>query len=115
MYRRISKALVEFSVIFAFINGLFAAIGFTPEAKFFTFIQPFIEGLPWIGKVLFAILPMLITLITVARIYNHGKLRGLLAVLIGFIAGLAFPTNIPTSLGILLLGMIIGYFAFQKE
>ncbi|HLD03007.1 MAG TPA: hypothetical protein VJC07_04880 [Candidatus Nanoarchaeia archaeon] len=116
MHRKLKSFVVkESSVLLSFIGGIFSAIGFTPKAELFEFIRPFIEALPLVGKILFAALPLIITIYGLVRLYRKGKFTGLIAVFFGFSAGMVFPTIWMESIILLAMGLLIGYFAFRKE
>lgn len=107
--------LTELLVLSSFINGLFSAIGFTPQARLFDFIRPFIEFLPFIGKFLFAALPLAVLIYSGIRVYKKGKFTGLFSVAIGFMAGLTFPSDILAGIIIFAFSLLLGYFAFKRH
>ena len=107
--------LKELMVVLSFINGFFSAIGFTPQARLFDFIRPFIESLPFIGKFLFASLPLAVLIYSGIKVYRKGRFTGLFAVAIGFMAGLTFPSDILAGVVIFAFSLALGYFAFRKR
>lgn len=102
---------------FGFLNGVWFAIGMSPEEEIIKFLQPILSGLHPIVKLLFIILPALlviITLITMFTVYKKGGIIGSAAVILAFLAGALIFKNVIASFVLLIIAYIIGLISFKK-
>jgi chromate transport protein ChrA len=108
----------ELVIGFGFLNGLWAAIGVSPEEWIFTFLKPYISNLPVILRVIFAIIPtilLIITIYNIFKIYKKGKLLGIISVILAFVAGTLVFTNWIVTIVLLVVAMIVGAIGFRGQ
>ncbi len=107
----------KYVIGFGFVNGIWTAIGISPGEKVLEWIQPIIALLPTWLKIVFAILPllfMIITIITLIRIYKRGRIRGAIAVALAYIAGTVILIHAILAGILLLISIILGIKAFRR-
>lgn len=111
-----SKRFVkQFVLGFGFLSGIWVKIGFDPEDfilnyahKALDFVFPGNILSPW-----FWIVPVLLLAVSIYGSYVNGKVLGILAVFIAFMAGLSFPEMYFFVL--LILAVIVGFIASRKK
>jgi len=118
MTRNFSTIIKEIIIGFGFLNGLWFAIGTSPETEILGFINRYINLLPEIVQKILMIIPfilMALTIITIISIYHKGRILGIIAVILGFISGAIFLKSWKTSLIILLISIILGLISFRPK
>ncbi|HIH31360.1 TPA: hypothetical protein HA235_01505 [Candidatus Woesearchaeota archaeon] len=112
-----SNIIKKFVIGFGFLNGIWLAIGISPEEEIIKFLQPIFSNIHSVLKTLFIILPtliMIITVLTLIKIYKKGGLIGSGAVVIAFLAGALIFKNIIASFVLLIIAYIIGLISLKK-
>lgn len=108
--------LKEAVIGFGFLSGIWTHLGFDPE----TFVREILESLlvnadpghaVWI-KLLFRYVPLALTLLALILIYRRAGFWGYVATGIAYLAGLWFTL---LSIPLLLVALLIGYFAARKS
>lgn len=102
--------------IFGFINGLWIAVGIDPTAEIFRILGELTEnisGIPFV-RFLFIVLPLLVTAITIYKIYNDKRLLGIIILIIGFIAGILILINPYISVFLMVAGIIVERLMFYN-
>jgi hypothetical protein len=111
------KSIVRELVIgFGFLNGLWLAVGISPEDWIYNFLKPCITNLPTILKTVFAIIPtvlIIMTLFTIYKTYQQGKILGVISVALAFIAGAIVFRNWIVTIILLAVALIIGAISFK--
>ena len=113
MRRSIVRELV---IGFGFLNGVWLAVGISPGDWIYNFVKPFITNMPPIMRTIFAIIPtilIIITAFTIFKTYQHGKVMGVIAVLLAFIAGGLILTNWIATAVLLAIALILGAISFR--
>lgn len=100
----------EMVIGFGFLEGLWLHIGFSPDSLLFSSLSSIAKtgGTDFLLLFVSQILPILVTITTLAIIYFQGGRLGLLCVGLAFFGGLFIATQFGVYL--LLIGMILGYF-----
>ena len=113
------KSIVRELIIgFGFLNGLWVAVGISPEEWVYNFLKAYINNMPAMMKTIFVIIPtilMILTLITVFKTYQSGKLLGLISVGLAFVAGTLIFANYITSGILLAIALILGAIGFRRR
>ncbi len=118
MTRNFSTIIKEIIIGFGFLNGLWFAIGTSPETEILGFINKYVGLLPEILQKILMIIPFVLiglTIITILSIYHKGRVLGIIAVLLAFISGAIVLKYWKISLIILLVSIIIGLIGFKKK
>jgi hypothetical protein len=124
MKRWIGRLKVELIVLFGYSVGLFLLAGFfivddyllmNPAGNAFWEFKVFIEAtVPDIYiRTTFALLLLLLLGLSVKKAYAIGGPAGIIAVAMGFLAGLATPTDLVVGPAMLLLAAISAYISVQ--
>jgi len=114
MKRGIARLKVELIVLFGYSIGLLLQAGFFMQAEFylqdnvFWGLKTFIETtIPDINiRATIAILLLIVLGLSVRKAYAIGGPAAIIAVAMGFLAGLATPTDLIVGLGMLFLAAI---------
>ena len=118
MARKAGNILRELIIGFGFLNGVWLAIGINPQNFIIDFLKTSLENIHPILKIIFIILPILITIgtvLTIIKVYSKGGMLGAIAVLVAFAAGLLIIKNTASSIIILLVAMLLGLITFRKK
>jgi hypothetical protein len=105
----------EFVIGLGFFSGLWLAIGFDPEAELFKALADLLKIINPEFKlgIIFFIIPILLTVISIYVAWNMGGQLGLIAVLFGFIAGVLIIVTSGYSFLLLIIGGILAFFAVE--
>ena len=114
-----SRSLIkEFIIGFGFINGVWVAIGTSPQDLIFDFLKPYIGNLPTILQTIFVIIPIILMILTIwmiLKILKKGRLLGAIAVLMAFISGTIIFRDWQSSIVLLVIALILGLIAFRNR
>ncbi len=105
MTKRNESFVIEFVILFGFLNGLWIYAGVNPESEI---LKAFTDLVPEMSSVLFWLITVILTVGITAAAYKIGSWLGLGAILAAFLGGVFIE-----SWGIwsLLVGIGIGWFA----
>ena len=105
MTKRNERFVIEFVVLFGFLNGLWIYQRVNPEAEI---LRAFTDLIPEMSSFLFWSISVLLTVGAIAAAYAIGRRKGLVAILAAFLGGVFIE-----SWGIwsLLVGVGIGWFS----
>jgi hypothetical protein len=113
-----SRAYIWQSVIcFGFLSGLWTAIGIDPEQVILNLIGTTVKNLypaPVI-RYLFIILPTILLILSIWQAWKKGRVPGLIAVIIAYVAGLSILVSWTTALILLLGAIVIGWLATNRR
>jgi hypothetical protein len=115
MKRGIARLKVELIVLFGYSAGILLQAGFNPLGGFFSAWENFIQAAipdPYI-RATFAIFLLLLLGLSVRKAYAIGGPAAIIAVAMGFLAGLATPTDQIIGPGMLLLAALSAYVSVQ--
>jgi len=121
MKRLVARLKMELIVLFGYSIGLLIQAGFFMQAEFypqdnvFWGLKIFIETtLPDIYiRITFALFLLLLLAFSVRKAYAIGGPAGIIAVAMGFLAGIATPTDLVVGPGMLLLAALSAYVSVQ--
>lgn len=104
MTKRNERFVIEFVILFGFLNGFWIYAGVNPESEI---LRSFTDLVPSMSSVLFWLITIMLTVGTIAAAYKLGKWLGLVVILSAFLGGVFIE-----SWGIwsLLVGIGIGWF-----
>jgi hypothetical protein len=115
MKRWIGRLKVELIVLFGYAVGIFLQAGFNPQGKFFWPLENFllvaIPDLYVLSTI--GLLVLLVFGLSVKKAYATGGPAGIIAVAMGFLAGLSTPTDLIVGPAMLLLAGISAYISVQ--
>jgi len=100
-----------------FLSGLWTAVGIDPEEVVLNTLGTAVAAIypdPNI-RTLFLILPTLLLLISVFGAYKKGRVPGLVAVIVAYLAGLSILVSIVSALLLLVLAIVIGCLATNRR
>ena len=113
-----SRTYIWQSVIgFGFLSGLWTAIGIDPEAVILTLIGSTVNAISPDPDVryLFIILPTILLIISIWQAWKRGRVPGLVAVIIAYVAGLSILVSWMTALVLFLAAILIGWLATNRR
>jgi len=109
-----SRAYIwQFVIGFGFLSGIWTAIGIDPEEVILNLLGTVAGSIlqdPTIRQI-FIVLPTLLFLFSVYSAYKKGRILGLVAVVVAYLAGLSVLVSLGTTIFLLLLAIFIGYLA----
>jgi hypothetical protein len=117
MANRSMSYIRHFVIGLGFFSGLWTAVGINPGEVILNALGTVTGEVypdPRVRQ-LFIILPLLLLLISICGAYKKGRFVGLTSVLIAYLAGLSILVNLWTSLAILLVAVLTGYFAASRR
>ena len=117
MAKRSRTYIWQFTIGLGFLSGLWTAIGIDPEEVILNLIGTTMSEIipdPTIRQI-FILLPTILLLISVRGAYKRGKALGLASVLIAYVAGLSILVALWTSLLLLFVAIVTGYFATGRR
>ncbi len=109
------RFIKQFVLGFGFLSGLWIRIGFDPEDIVLGLAHKALDYV-FPGNVFsfwFWIIPILFLAYSVFGSYKNGRILGILAVFIAFMAGLSVPDLY--FLVLLLLAVVVGFFASKNK
>ena len=113
-----SHAYIWQSVIgFGFLSGLWTALGIDPEEVILNLIGRTVDTIfpdPDI-RYLFIILPTILLVISVYQAWKKGRVPGLVAVILAYVAGLSILVSWMTALILLLAAIFTGWLATNRR
>jgi len=118
MTRQFTTIIKEIIIGFGFLNGLWYAIGTSPETEILGFINKFTSLMPDIIKKILIMIPFILmagTIITIISIYRKGRILGIIAVSLAFFSGAIILRHWEASLIILLASIILGLISFRHK
>lgn len=101
----------EAIVFFGFLQGIWVSIGIRPLDIISGIVAPFIERLGPFVVFVFGLLPIVMLALGIYLVWSKGKWVGIIAVLLGFIAGTMVLVSPYLSLVILAGAWVVGFFA----
>jgi hypothetical protein len=107
----------QFVIGFGFLSGISTAVGINPEEVILNTLGTVTSAIypdPTVRQ-LFIILPTILLIISVYSAYKKGRVLGLLAVIIAYVAGLSVLVSVGTTLLLLLVAVVIGYLATTQR
>lgn len=114
MGRRIknsNKFFLQSIVLFGFLQGFWIAAGIDPKKVVSGALFPFVERLGPVAIFVFGILPTILLMVTLFYIYRKGRLTGMAAVIMGFVAGITILVSPYLAVGLLICAWLIGFLA----
>lgn len=118
MTRQFDTVVKEIIIGFGFINGLWFAIGTSPQDQILGFLNKHSSAMPTLLQKIMPIIPLIlmaITIITIISIYRRGRTFGIIAVLMGFVSGAVILKNWQASLILLLASIVLGLISFKHQ
>jgi hypothetical protein len=118
MERKFNTIIKEIIIGFGFLNGLWFAIGTSPETEILGFLNKHLDLMPPLAqKILFAIpiILTILTIITIIKIYHNGRVLGIIAVILAFISGALILRNWQATLILLLASIVLGLVSFKHR
>jgi len=115
MNNKSKRFVKQFVLGFGFLSGVWVRIGFDPEDYILGYAHKVLEYV-FPGNVLsfwFWIIPILFLGVSIFGSYRNGKILGILAVFIAFMAGLSVPELY--FLVLLALAVIVGFIASKRK
>lgn len=100
----------QFVIGLGFLSGLWTAIGIDPEEVILNVVGGTVDTV-WPDEsvhALFLFLPTILLVLSVYGAYRKGRLPGLAAVFLAYLAGLAILVSLATSLVLLLVAVALG-------
>ena len=113
---RFNTVVKELIIGFGFLNGLWYAIGTSPETEILGFINRYVNLMPIaLQRIVFAIplILMALTILTVISIYRKGGVLGSLAILTAFTAGAIVIKNWQAAGILLLIAIVTGLISIR--
>lgn len=113
MAKKTHRFVWQFVIGLGFLSGIWTAIGIDPEDLLIAAAGSVADLLypdPGI-RYLFVILPTILLLGSIIGAYRMGKILGLAAVLIAYLAGLLILTSMITGCILLVAAIAVGFFA----
>ena len=116
MIRWIARLKEEIIVLFGYLVGLSLQAGFNPQGGFFEAFENYIQiTIPDIYiRTTLALFLILLLGLSVRKAYTIGGPASIIAVAMGFLAGLATPTDLIVGPAMLLLAAISAYISVQR-
>ncbi len=117
MARRTRTYLWQFVIGLGFLSGIWTAIGLDPEEVIISAAGTAVTAAypDDTLRTLFLLLPTLLLLVSVYGAYRKGKVMGLIAVLIAYVAGLSILVSLTTTLVLLLIAVLFGFLATRPR
>ena len=113
-----SRAYIwQFVIGLGFLSGLWTALGIDPEEVILNVLGKAVDMVypdPNV-RYIFFLLPTLLLLFSIIGAYKKGKVFGLAAVIVAYIAGLSILVSLTPALLLLLLALVLGYLATNRR
>ena len=117
MAKKVHRFVVQFVIGFGFLSGLWTAIGLNPENILITALGSAVTTQysdPAV-RTFFLLLPTIILVISVIGAYMNGRIPGLVAVLLAYVAGLAILSHLVAGLLILCAALVVAYYSARSR
>jgi hypothetical protein len=117
MAKRSRAYIWQFVIGFGFLSGIWTALGIDPGEVIFNALGTVTETIfpdPTLRQV-FIIIPTILFLVSVCSAYKKGRIPGLAAVVIAYLAGLSILISLGTTIVLLLAAVVIGYLATRRR
>jgi hypothetical protein len=117
MARRSKTYLWQVVIGFGFLSGVWTAIGIDPEEVLLNLLGTAVTAAypdPTL-RTLFIILPTILLLWSVWQAYRKGKVPGLIAVILAYVAGLSILVSLTTTVLLLVAALLVGYLATNRR
>jgi hypothetical protein len=117
MAKKSRTYLWQFVIGLGFLSGLWTAIGIDPETVILNALGKAADIIypdPDI-RTLFIILPTVLLLISVYGAYQKGRVPGLVAVIVAYLAGLSILVSTFTAIVLLLAALVLGLLATNRR
>jgi hypothetical protein len=107
----------QFVIGLGFLSGLWTAIGIDPEAVIINALGRAAGTIYPDQNIrsLFIILPTILLLLSVFGAYRKGKVMGLVAVIVAYLAGLSILVSTGTAILLLLAAVLLGLLATNRR
>jgi len=107
----------QFVIGLGFLSGLWTAIGIDPEAVILNALGRAAGTIIADENVrtLFVILPTILLLFSIYGAYRKGRVMGLAAVIVAYLAGISILVSTGTALLLLLAAVILGLLATNRR
>lgn len=113
-----SRAYIwQFVIGLGFLSGFWTALGIDPEEVILNVLGKAVDMMypdPNV-RYIFFLLPTLLLLFSIISAYKKGKIFGLAAVIVAYIAGLSILVSLTPALLLLLLALVLGYLATNRR
>jgi hypothetical protein len=117
MVRKSRTYIWQFVIGLGFLSGLWTAIGIDPEAVILNAIGKAADIVypdPNI-RTLFILLPTVLLLVSVYGAYRKGRIPGLAAVIVAYLAGLSILVSTVTAIVLLVAALCLGLLATNRR
>ena len=117
MARRSKTYLWQVVIGFGFLSGVWTAIGIDPEEVVLNLLGTAVTAAypdPTL-RTLFIVLPTILLLWSVWQAYRKGKVFGLIAVILAYVAGLSILVSLTTTIILLVAALLVGYLATNRR
>ncbi|HVP97639.1 hypothetical protein [Methanoregula sp.] len=117
MAKKVHRFIWQFVIGFGFLSGLWTAIGINPENVLINALGTAVTA-QYSDPALhtfFLLLPTLILIVSVAGAYINGRVPGLVAVLLAYVAGLVILSHLVAGLVVLCAAMVVAYYAARSR
>jgi hypothetical protein len=107
----------QFVIGFGFLSGIWTALGIDPEEVILNALGNVTGAIytdPTLRQ-LFIIIPTILLLFSIYSAYKKGRILGLVAVIIAYLAGLSILVSVRTTIALLLVAVVIGYLATTRR
>ncbi len=100
-----------------FLSGLWTAIGIDPEAVILNALGKAVDMIypDQNVRALFILLPTILLILSVYGAYRKGRVIGLSAVIVAYLAGLSILVSITTAILLLLAAVVLGFLATNRR
>ncbi|MGV8172318.1 MAG: hypothetical protein ACP5OA_06525 [Candidatus Woesearchaeota archaeon] len=108
----------ELVISFGFLNGIWFAIGTSPEEEVLKFLNRYSMSMPPVLQKLLIILPIILvtlTIITMIKVYYKGGILGSIIVLMAFFAGAIILKNWKIGAVLAILSLLLGLISFKYK
>jgi hypothetical protein len=107
----------QFVIGLGFLSGIWTAIGIDPEAVIINALGTAVGMLYPDATVrsLFIILPTILLILSVREAYRKGRLFGIVAVIIAYLAGLTILVSAMSALVLLLAAIVTGWLGTNRR
>lgn len=117
MTRKTKTYIWQFVIGVGFLSGLWTAVGIDPEEVIFNVLGKAVDMMypdPTIRYILL-LLPTLLLIVSIIGAYKKGRVFGLAAVIVAYVAGLSILVSITSALLLLVLAIVTGYLATNRR